>query len=446
MNIQEKLNSIVNEFDRENFRIISHHDADGIASAGILCNSLLRKQKKFHVSLIRSLNSEFINKIKNEENEFIVFLDMGSGQIENIETIDSKIVILDHHVPIRKSDKAIQVNTHFFGINGSFEACASTVAFLLALELDEKNWESAYLFLAGVIGDRQHVNGLKGLNKELVEIGIKKGYIKYEKDIDLSGKNISIGLENSGDPFFDGISGNNEKASLLLSKLEINKEQKIIELTKEQKTKLTSFLLLKLLKQGANYDSAQQLIIDKYIANGINTYDFSNWINACGRMGNLSLGLAVCLGDKNALKKARIIRENYRKELIKGLAKLKKSTKIMENIQYFYVDSAFFGGAYAGIGMQYLLGQNKPTIALFKKENTIKISSRGTKYLLSKGLDLASALRSAAEKCGGDGGGHKIASGATIPIENERKFLENLNDIVGKQLLDFGNKRAANNV
>lgn len=434
-NIRKSLSDTIKLFNHEKIRIISHHDADGIASAAILASSLIRKQKIFHISLIRGLDLDFIKKLKNEENELIVFCDMGSGQIEDIEKIHSEVLILDHHIPIRESEKVTQVNTNFFEINGSFEACASTVVFMLALEFSEENWDLANLFLAGVIGDRQHTNGLKGINKELVEIGIKEGHIKYEKDINLSGENIKQALVNSGDPFFDGISGNSKQVVTLLSNLVIKTDLKITELSKEQKSKLTSFLLLKLLKQGANWESAHEMIIDKYVVNGINTFDLSNWINACGRMGDLSLGLAVCLGDKKALKEAKVIRENYRKELVKGLVKLKISIKYMDSFQYFYVDKPFFAGAFAGIGMQYLLDQNKPTIALTKKETKIKISSRGTKYLLTKGLDLASALRESAEYCNGDGGGHKIASGATIPIENEKKFLEKLDKIIGDQLV-----------
>ena len=205
-------------------------------------------------------------------------------------------------------------------------------------------------------------------------------------------------------------------------------------------------MLLKLLKQGVTIDSAKQLIIEKYIVNGIDTTDFSNWINACGRMDKLSLGLALCLGDENAKIKAQKLREEYRKEVVSGVMKLKNSVKKMENIQYFYVDKPSFGGAYAGICMQYLFDQNKPTIALTKLEKEIKISSRGTKYLVSKGLDLALALRISAKECGGDGGGHKIASGATIPIENEEKFLKKLNEIIGNQLKSFRNYRARDNI
>jgi RecJ-like exonuclease len=43
-------------------------------------------------------------------------------------------------------------------------------------------------------------------------------------------------------------------------------------------------------------------------------------------------------------------------------------------------------------------------------------------------------MRDAAEKCGGSGGGHDIAAGATLPLENEKKFLEETERILRGQL------------
>jgi single-stranded-DNA-specific exonuclease len=64
----------------------------------------------------------------------------------------------------------------------------------------------------------------------------------------------------------------------------------------------------------------------------------------------------------------------------------------------------------------------------------VKISARGNTLLISKGLDLSVALRKAAESVNGVGGGHTIASGASIPPGSEEKFLAIVDQIVGEQL------------
>ncbi|MCP1391914.1 MAG: phosphoesterase, partial [Methanothrix harundinacea] len=50
------------------------------------------------------------------------------------------------------------------------------------------------------------------------------------------------------------------------------------------------------------------------------------------------------------------------------------------------------------------------------------------------GLDLSVALREGAEKVGGNGGGHSVASGASIPIGTEEEFIKHVDQVVGRQL------------
>ncbi|MGB2581687.1 MAG: DHH family phosphoesterase, partial [Thermoplasmata archaeon] len=64
----------------------------------------------------------------------------------------------------------------------------------------------------------------------------------------------------------------------------------------------------------------------------------------------------------------------------------------------------------------------------------VKVSGRGTKYLVSKGLDLAAAMKRVAEGVKGNGGGHAVASGATISVGKKDEFIKAMDDIVGKQL------------
>jgi RecJ-like exonuclease len=64
----------------------------------------------------------------------------------------------------------------------------------------------------------------------------------------------------------------------------------------------------------------------------------------------------------------------------------------------------------------------------------LKLSGRGTLRLVEKGLDLSDALRRAASTVGGEGGGHKVASGATIPAGTRDRFLDEADRIIAAQL------------
>ncbi|MBU4190526.1 MAG: DHH family phosphoesterase [Candidatus Thermoplasmatota archaeon] len=378
-------------------RIISHYDADGIAAAGIMCSALFRKKIGFHVSLVKSLGSKTIDRIKNEKNALVLFLDMGSGQIDDIEDIKSTVIILDHHAQFRES-KIIQVNPHFFGINGTDEACASTLSFLLAKSVDEKNSDLVGLCVAGVVGDKQIP--FKSLNKEIIEEGIKNGFIKKEKG-------LSLGLE----PFFrEGFNPTGDKRFD------------------------DSMIIMKLLKQNVKYDVIEKFFgiyhISEYETDALT---FSDVLNACGRTDNEGLGLEICL-NKKMFKEGMKIKEQYEKEIKKYALKLDDEVKKMKHIQYFYSEKPNLSGVLAGVGMAYLFDQEKPTLALSKVNNLFKVSSRGTGYLVDKGLDLADALKASAESLGGHGGGHNIAAGATVSADKDEEFLNMVDNIVGEQM------------
>jgi single-stranded-DNA-specific exonuclease len=52
----------------------------------------------------------------------------------------------------------------------------------------------------------------------------------------------------------------------------------------------------------------------------------------------------------------------------------------------------------------------------------------------NKGVNLGEVMQVAAEKCLGKGGGHNVAAGAQVPIENINNFIRLVNELVGKQL------------
>jgi RecJ-like exonuclease len=64
----------------------------------------------------------------------------------------------------------------------------------------------------------------------------------------------------------------------------------------------------------------------------------------------------------------------------------------------------------------------------------LKVSSRGSHALVRRGLDLSAVMREASRAVGGDGGGHDVAAGATIPIDERDAFLAEADRLVGEQL------------
>jgi len=423
--------------ENDTIKIVSHYDADGICAAGILCNIFIREGKKFHVTLTRSLKDEQVEFFKKENYPTTIFCDMGSNRIDEFSEFAGDVIILDHHSALDDSEDPLLINPNFFGMDGSYDICASSLAFLLSLVISQDNWDLSALGLAGVIGDKQHMDGLKGFNAEMTNIAKEKGILVEKMSFKLNGFTLKNALVEGLDPFIRNMSGREDKVLEFLSRMNFNPNIIIEDMAESHKRLLASAIIVQLLAQNVRPEIAEGVVTTKYWLPQWNLYasDLSNYVNSCGSMNNMGCGLALCLGDEISLKKAKELRKAYKDELRQGLLKLEtEGAHQKKNIQFFYAENPSLAGAKAGLGMMYLFDQEKPTFALSVLEKETKVSSRGTRYLVSKGLDLALACREAATGVRGVGGGHPIASGATIPKGKEEDFLNLLDDIIGKQL------------
>ena len=61
------------------------------------------------------------------------------------------------------------------------------------------------------------------------------------------------------------------------------------------------------------------------------------------------------------------------------------------------------------------------------------MSARATPSLVDDGVDLSVVMREASQAVGGDGGGHTVAAGATVPKGEERAFLDAASDELAAQ-------------
>lgn len=167
---------------------------------------------------------------------------------------------------------------------------------------------------------------------------------------------------------------------------------------------------------------------------GLYADELAAFVNAAARMHREGVGIRLCLGDGEALREAKRLHKAYTEELIAALRKLEADgPHDRQHLQFFYVENGALAGQVAGIAMQTFLDQARPTLALAVTDGTTKVSARGTKDLIDQGIDLAAALRGAADSVGGVGGGHDIAAGATVPRGKEDAFLDRVDEIVASQ-------------
>lgn len=444
--------------------VATHLDADGLAAAGILGKSLFRRGATFRLRVERWLDEKIADRMAAEKPPLIIFLDLGSGYLDLLNSSLSKrtLLILDHHQPVGEASPTfVQVNPHLHGIDGSLDISGAGVAYLVAKALDEKNVDLAGLAVVGALGDIQDKydrRELGGVNRKIVEDAVKAGCLKVETDLLFFGREtrpIHKALALTTTPFIPGISGEEDKSLAFLASLGITPKHKdrwraLKDLSDEEKKQLFSALAEYLASRSFSTDLEKRLIGNVYSLTHEepstplrDAREFTVLLNATGRMDKAGLGVQICMGDRGAaLEEANTVLADYRRAIAKSLNWLDEKPDRLEERDHIYIargDSSIDDKMISAVST--ILSTNvpnpeKPIIAYSKiqGENSVKISARTLDVLTQRGLNLGEIMRIAAETHGGTGGGHNIAAGAQVPIKNLEPFLTLTDKLVKEQL------------
>jgi len=407
----------------DSMRVISHNDADGITSAGLICNALLRARIPFQATLLNRLDESVVSGLQGPA----VFCDMGSGKPELISRVKGDCFVLDHHRPVGTMT-CMHLNPHLFGIDGAFELSAAGTVYSVVRQMGD-NADLAGLALVGAMGDRQ---AMIGANRAILDEAVASGSVELKSGLKLSEDGPAEEVfQRSVEPLLD-FTGDPEKAKRFLDDLKIKGD--LQSLGRDDLARLCTALTLKLLMQGSfAADSVIGEVIRLKREVVENSLELVQLLNACGNRDVPGLGLTLCLRDKSSLEQARELAADYKGHIMREINTLRERNIVMKNIRYLKMENMEAGAVVAGLGIRYLY-TDLPLITLNHKDDMVKISARGNKPLISRGLDLSIALRTAAETVGGAGGGHTIASGASIPPGTEERFLTLVDEIVGEQL------------
>lgn len=451
--------------------VISHLDADGLAAASVIAKTLFRLGVPFRVRIQQWIDEKTTDEILSEKPALTILTDLGSGYLELLtdKLANHNIVILDHHQPLSDcSANFVHVNPHLHGIDGSRDISGAGIAYLVAKTLDTTNTDLAAVAVVGALGDLQdkyNQRGLGGLNEIIVKDAVERGYLTVEKDPIFFGREtrpVHKALANTTSPFIPGISGEEDKASAFLVSLGIklkdgDKWRALRDLSEDEKTRLCSALADYLVSKGFS-NQALSLIGHVYILNHEEPWtplrdarEFAVLLNATGRMDKPSLGIAVGMGDRTeALDEAMTVLEDYRRTITKYLSWLIEKPDRIEELENIYVVKGEeeinekMIGTLSSILSTNLPKQEKPIIAyaIVPEEGVAKVSARTNDMITGRGVNLGEVMRLAAEKFLGRGGGHDIAAGAQVPMENITQFTRLADKLVKEQLTGepaFGN-------
>ncbi|ELY59170.1 phosphoesterase RecJ domain-containing protein [Natronococcus amylolyticus DSM 10524] len=479
--------------DCDRVLLASHIDADGLTSAAIAAQALERAGIPFEAVFEKQLDETAIADIAVTDYDTVLFTDFGSGQLDIISEHEDDgaftPVIADHHQPADR-DTEYHLNPLLFGIDGASELSGAGASYVLARALAEltaetdgsdpiaaadggtataraDNRDLAALAVVGAVGDMQASGGeLHGANEGIVGEGVDAGVVETGTDLALYGKQtrpLPKLLEYATDVRIPGISNDQRGALSFLDGLDLDLKSGgewrcWAELTREEQQTVASALVKRAVERGVPASKIDQLVGTSYVLSeepvGTELRDaseFSTLLNATARYERADVGLGVCLGDREgALERARKLLRNHRRNLSEGIDLVTEEGVTHEaHVQWFHAEDRIretIVGIVAGMAMgNDGVSRSKPILAFAEKggdgnggtetdAEEIKVSGRGTHGLVRKGLDLSVVMGEASRAVGGDGGGHDVAAGATVPKGSEAEFVERADEIVGDQL------------
>ena len=421
------------------FQVYSHYDADGVSSAAIIAKTLIRAGKEFRVTLFTTLNDNNMKTIRATKADCIIISDLGASYIDQLDEMDTPVIVLDHHTVISEAKRIVYANPHLYGIDGMTSGCGATMSLLFAVAMDESNWDLVQVAFAGIAGDRQHINGLSGLNTYLFDEGSKRGFVTRTQGSLVPSGNLMTRLFLDTDPYIRGVSGSVEGVAALLDEAGIPNDKSYSDLIEDERSRLASLIAIRLTEQGVQLSSMMEVARDRYELRDwrMDAEHLSNLLNSCGRSGLGGAGIAAGMGDERCLKIASDTDEEAARGLVAAMVDLdKRGLTQMTNFQWFDSTDSGYTGMLCGIAMQSIADPTKPTIGMNRSNDPVNLSSRGMFSQLERGIDLAAAMREACASVGGEGGGHRIAAGGSVPEDMVDQFLRNLDDILGRQLAE----------
>lgn len=437
----------------EDIKILSHIDCDGISAGAILSSTLDRLELDHEVEFI---SLDMIPERK-ADNELTIFSDLGSGQnLDHFATSNSKVLILDHHPPLRKMGPGwrgefIEINPNYFGVDGSYHVSGGGMSYLLAKKFGFE--DLSWIGVLSAVGDMQNslTGKLEGINQFILEDSVRRGLVRSFNDLAIYGRQtrpIYVALSYFGDVKLP-ITNNRNECLLLLKKLGIPSKngrnpRTLSDLTQDEKMRLFSelvrMLTLEVPRKYAKYvprlvsgDSYEFLKEERYSPLR-DAGEFSTAVNACSRHDRPDIAFKVLKGNrKMALKDMEYLAKDHRSYLARQMDWLQEESRIksLQNLQYFDGNGIKSNviGTLAGMLLSY--GDwKKPMIAFTEigdEKDGLKVSLRCSRLLAYDGIHFGNVIKEVANKVGGTGGGHSVACGAYIPTKSKENFLKLFN-------------------
>ena len=442
--------------ESDSIQVYSHIDCDGMCAGAIISTVLDRLGKKHDL--------DFVNLDKLEDlsidHDLTIFSDLGSGQpVDKNAKDDSKILILDHHPPLRDIDyndgvdyTYLEVNPMFYGIDGSDNVSGGGLSYFLARTFGYN--DLSWIGVLSAVGDMQNskTGKLVGLNRIILKDSVDSGYVKCNSDLCLYGREtrpLFVAMAYFSDVNLPITNNRNEAIAVLDGlgiphKTDDGRQRTLCDLSNIEKGELFSELVrmmskvvperyVKYIPKLVSADSYDFLYEDNHTFLR-DASEFSTAMNACGRNQEYGVACEILKGNRSdALDALEVVSKTHKMNLRQSIEKVTQGNSIveMENLQYFNGSGikSEIVGTVAGMILSYG-NWRKPMIGFTQvsEDNpNWKVSLRCSRLLAYDGIHFGNIIREVSQSLGGNGGGHSVACGAYIPYDKKDEFLNLFN-------------------
>ena len=422
------------EANKKPIKIISHFDTDGITSAAIFSKAMSRAGKEFSLEITKSLEENFIEKLRGDA--LLIFLDLASGSLEHLAKLPNEVIILDHHEIVQKiPDNVFMVNPTLEGFE---QMSSAAICYLFAKQLGQYNRDLAHLAVIGMVGDLMEKNIGKKFSEILAdsETVVKKGLLIYP-----STRPLNKALEYSSSPFIPGVTGSREGVFNLLRDagflVEGGRYKALYELTEDEMTRLVTAIMLKNRTSEAHEELVGNLFLVKFFNKLEDARELSALINSCSRMDYPDVALGFCLGNRDARVEAERVYIDYKQSLVSALKYVSESEKICGK-DYVIINGkdkikdTIIGTVASIVSHSPLYPKGQIIVALAYNQERIKVSAR---MVGKEGRNVRDVLHRVVVPLGGEVGGHPNAAGCLIAREQEQIFIEELRKILDVEVI-----------
>jgi single-stranded-DNA-specific exonuclease len=439
--------------------IITHLDADGIASGSIMAMALRRMGARYSVRAISDMNSSVVEKMKADSRDFYIITDLGAGWASHLrKALGDKWVIIDHHEiteeEILTDDDGQILNPWRFGIDGGREVPAGGMAYMVASALDFKNRDLSAIAVVSAVADRQDQGDKKsffGLNAEILRTAQSLGLVSVDLDIILTGREtrpLHEALAYSLFHYIDGLTGNREACYQLLKNAGIKLKHNgghwrvLAEFSQEEKSAIVEAVAKFVATSDKRISDilVQELIGYVYTLAREDTRsqlrdarEFSTMLNACGRRGRAGVGISICMGDRNtALSAGEELMSTYKMTLRNNISTIfSEKWRFSDDGKTIFIngdgilEEDMLGAVSTMLSWSPSLRGRLLFVRTLTKDGTYKFSSRKCLDCKSQ-ANLGVIMRESSKALDGAGGGHSAAAGSSIPSSALEQFIASI--------------------